>query len=235
MEIDTNASKIKIIGTSHIAKQSLEEIKKAILENKPDYIAVELDSARAFALLQEQRNKISLSQVRHIGLKGYLFAWLGQYVQQKLGKVVGIAPGSDMKTALELAKKYQVPFALVDQPIQTTLKNFSQSLTWKEKFRFAADLCQGLFSPKKQLKKMGLSNFNLNAVPEKEFLDKMMKQLKSRYPSVYQTLVEDRNKYMVKKLVKLMRDHPGKKILAVVGAGHVEGMKELLLKVDVVK
>ena len=31
-----------------------------------------------------------------------------------------------------------------------------------------------------------------------------------------------------------MRKNPEKKILAVVGAGHLEGMKELLNKVDVV-
>ena len=62
----------------------------------------------------------------------------------------------------------------------------------------------------------------------------MMKTLRKRYPTVYKVLVEDRNKYMVKKLVALMRQYPEKKILAIVGAGHKEGMEKLLLKVDVV-
>ncbi len=63
----------------------------------------------------------------------------------------------------------------------------------------------------------------------------MTGHLKKRYPSIHKALITDRNKYMVKKLVKLIRAHPDKKILAVVGAGHEEGMLSLLNKVDIVR
>jgi pheromone shutdown-related protein TraB len=225
---------IELLGTSHIAKQSVQEIKKKILEEKPDLVAVELDTQRAYALFHEGKNKISWAQIRQIGLKGYVFAKGGQYIQQKLGKMVGVAPGSDMKTALTLAKKEKIEIALIDQPIQITLKNFSKALTWREKFRFAGDILKGLVMPKKQIKDLGLTTLDLKSVPEKEIIVKMMAHLKKRFPSIYKTLVEDRNRYMVKQLVKLLRAHPDKKILAVVGAGHLEGMKELLLKVEVV-
>ena len=226
---------LQIIGTSHIAKQSVNEIKKAIQENKPDIVAIELDIGRAAALLQKQRNRISLAEIFQIGVKGYLFAKIGQYVQQKLGKSVGITPGSDMKIAMELARKNKLDVAFIDQPIKITLSNFSKSLTWKEKGRFFLDIFKGLLFPRKQMKKLGLDKFDLSKVPADELIKKMMGQLKERYPSIYKTLVEDRNKYMVQKLVGLMRDKPGKKILAVVGAGHKEGMEKLLLKVDVVR
>ena len=94
---------------------------------------------------------------------------------------------------------------------------------------------KGIFQPKKQIKELGLENFDLSKVPKKELIIKMMGQLKKKYPSLYKTLVSDRNKYMVKNLIKLMRQHPDKKILAIVGAGHKEGMEKLLLKVDVVR
>ena len=82
---------------------------------------------------------------------------------------------------------------------------------------------------------MGLGTFDLHKVPEKALITAMMSQLKKRYPSVYKTLVEDRNKYMVKKLVGLVKTNPEKKILVIVGVGHKEGMEELLGKIDVVK
>ncbi len=226
---------LKIIGTSHIAAQSINEIKAAVKADKPDIIAVELDFQRVSALMSEQKNKVKLSDILKIGVKSYLFVKIGQYVQQKLGQMVGVAPGSEMKTALELARKEKLEIALIDQPIQTTLKNFSKELTWKEKFRFVADILKGIFFKKKQMKELGLENFDLTKVPPEEVIEKMMIPLKTRYPNVFKTLVADRNKYMVKKLIQLLRKNPDKKILVIVGAGHKKGMEELLLKVDVVK
>ncbi|MDO8656596.1 MAG: TraB/GumN family protein [Nanoarchaeota archaeon] len=225
---------IKIVGTSHIAAQSIKEIKSAFSSFKPEIIAVELDIQRAGALMSGEKRSLSFTAITVLGVKGFLFAKIGQYIQQKLGKSVGIIPGSDMKTALELAKEHKLQVAFIDQPLQVTLQNFSKQLTWREKGRFVADIIKGLLFPKKQMREMGLDTLDLRKVPEKEFISTMMKTLQKRYPNVYKTLVEDRNKYMVKKLVQLFRSHPEKRILVVVGAGHKEGMEELLLKVDIV-
>jgi pheromone shutdown-related protein TraB len=225
---------LKIIGTSHIAKQSVNEIKDAIESYQPDIVAVELDINRAKALLDGQKSKVTISEILKIGVKGYLFAKIGQFVQQKLGKMVGMAPGSDMKTAILEAKRNKIKVSLIDQPIRITLKKFSKNLTWKERFRFVWDIIKGLIMPKKQMAQFGLNNFNLSTVPKAKLIEKMMESLQGRYPSIYQSLVEDRNKYMVKKLVKLLQTEPKSKILAVVGAGHKKGMEELLLKIDVV-
>lgn len=226
---------LKIIGTSHIAKQSIEEIKKTIEEFQPEIIAVELDMQRAAALMQKQKTKLSFRDIAKIGVKGYFFVKIGQAIQQKLGKVVGVAPGSEMKTALEIAHAKNLQAALIDQPINITLKNFSKELTWKEKGRFAIELLKGLLFPKKQLKIYGIEEFDLRNVPEQQLIVKIISQLKKQYPSIYKTIIADRDKHMVKQLVKLMRENPEKKIIAVVGAGHKEGMEKLLLKVDIVR
>ncbi len=225
---------VHIIGTSHIAQESINEIKKAFSELKPDVVAVELDAGRAQGLMSGVKARVSLANIAQIGVKGYLFAKIGQIVQQKLGQSIGISPGTEMKTAMELAKKEHLKIALIDQPIQKTLRNFSKELTWKEKFRFLGDVFKGLLFPKRQMRKIGLDHLDLSKVPEGKLITLMMTQLKDRYPSIYKTLVEDRNKYMVKQIIKLLRENPDKKILVVVGAGHKEGMEELLLKVDVV-
>ncbi len=221
---------LKIIGTSHIARQSIEEIQKAVEEFHPDIIAVELDVQRAAALMQQQKTGFSFSDIRNIGVKGYAFVRIGHYVQQKLGKLVGVSPGTEMKTALELARAHKLRIALIDQPINVTLKNFSKELTWREKGRFVWELISGLFAPKKQMKKYGLEKFDLHKVPEQEVIVKIISQMKRYYPSVYKTLIADRNIYMVKQLARLWQENPEKKILAVVGAGHKEDMEKLLQK-----
>ena len=225
---------IKIIGTSHISKQSIEEIRKSIEEDHPDIVAVELDLQRAAALMQKQKRNAGLSELMEVGLRGFLFVKIGQYVQEKLGRIVGVSPGSEMKTAIELANKNNIEIAYIDQPIRITLKNFSRGLRWREKGRFVADLFKGLIFPKKQAREMGLSSFDLSKVPQQEVITKMINQLRKRYPSIYKTLIEDRNRYMVKKLVRLVKDNPDKKILTIVGAGHKEGMEKLLLKFEIV-
>src|SRR3989344_1216406 len=225
---------LKIMGASHIAKQSIEEIKKAVEEFQPDIMAVELDLQRAKALLQQQKNNLSISDITKIGVKGYAFVKIGQYIQQKLGKMVGVAPGAEMKTALEIARRKNLQVAFIDQPIAVTLKNFSKELTWREKGRFAAELLKGLLFPKRQMQSYGLEEFDLRKVPEQQVIVKIISQMKKQYPSIYKTIIADRDRYMVKHLVKLLREHPEKKIMAVVGAGHKEGMEKLLLKIDVI-
>ena len=75
-----------IIGTSHISKDSINEIKSSIENEKPDIVAVELDAQRAMSLLQKEVRKISFLEMTKLGVKGLLFAKIGQYVQQKLGQ-----------------------------------------------------------------------------------------------------------------------------------------------------
>lgn len=213
-----------IIGTSHIAKQSIKEIKQAFNDLKPDILAVELDKRRVYALLSEKQGKPSLYDIRRIGFKGFIFALLGSWISKKLGKIVGVKPGSEMKTALGLAKENQAKVALIDQPIEVTLKRFSTTFSWKEKWNFIVDIVNGLFLRKKD----PLLNFDLNKVPEKKIIRMMIARVKERYPNIYKVLIEERNYFMARKLKKLIAEHPAKKILAVVGAGHEDAILDIL-------
>jgi len=98
-------SNLKIIGSSHISSQSVDEIKKAFSEFKPDIVGVELDKRRVHALLSEEKRGPSFYDIRRIGFKGYLFAVIGSWASKKLGKIVGVEPGTEMKTAVLLAKE----------------------------------------------------------------------------------------------------------------------------------
>ena len=216
--------KLIVIGTSHIAKQSLEEIKQIIEQHRPDIIAIELDIRRFQVLLARKKTKIHLSDIRRVGIKGFLFALIGSYIQKKLGKAVGVAPGSDMLQAIRLAKQHNLPIALIDQDIEITLRRFSQALTWKERLRFAADLFKGVFLRKRELEKYGLSEIDLSKVPPEKLITKLTAQLKKRYPNIYQVLIAERNKVMIQRLRHLLEQNPNKTILAVVGAGHKEAI-----------
>lgn len=212
---------IILIGTSHIAQQSIRQIEQAISEKKPDIIALELDPQRFQALLSNQKSRISILDIKRVGFKGFLFVLIGSFIQKKLGKMVGTDPGAEMLQAIKLAKKNKIPLALIDQNITITLQRFSQTLTWKERFHFVADIFKGIFSRKKQLE-----TFDLTQVPPKELIKKLIKELKQRYPNIYQVLVEERNKIMIRNLSFLSQENPEKNILVIVGAGHEDAIQK---------
>ncbi|MBI5392052.1 TraB/GumN family protein [Candidatus Woesearchaeota archaeon] len=203
-----------LIGTSHISVESVHFVEKTILEEKPSLVALELDSQRFVALRQKKpQRKLTISEIRQIGIKGYLFARFGEFIEHKLGDAVGVSPGSEMLKAAETAGKEQIPITFIDQPIQITLKRLSNGITWKEKFRFVIDLIKGPFQRKKY-------QFDLRKVPEQELIRVLLADVKKRYPNVYRVLVDERNRFMARHLFLAMQHET--KIVAVVGAGHEE-------------
>ena len=217
-----NYKNLVFLGTSHIARQSLDEVKESIEREKPGIIAIELDRARLDALLSKEPRKVSLRIIRKIGLKGFIFSLIGAWAEKKLGNLVGVAPGSEMKQAVKLAKKYNIKIALIDQDIQITLKRFSSSITWKEKWNFLADIVKAFFVRDKELQ------FDLRTVPEKNIIKKLVRKVKERYPNVYKTLIEERNIVLANNIKKLMGAEPDKKILVIIGAGHVDDVIRII-------
>jgi len=221
---------LNIIGTSHIAKQSVDSVKNTILKEKPDIIALELDKNRLYGIMHNQKRKISIADIPKIGFKGFLFSWIGSIIQKKLGDYVGVAPGSEMKTAIRLAKKQKARIALIDQNIETTLKRFSKALTWKEKWNLLVDIFKGVVLRKNELKDLNIEKFDLTKVPSQEVIRKLINKMRERYPNICRVLIDERNKIMARNLSYLMKEHPEKNILAIIGAGHEEEIIELIKK-----
>ena len=205
-----------IIGTSHIAMQSVNEVTKAVNELNPDIIALELDLKRFRRLVSKTKYKIKLSDIRQ---KGFLINIIGSYIERWLGKKVGVMPGAEMKRAIRLAKKKNIRIALIDQDIAITLKKLKENFTLKEKFKLIKTIILSPFFAKK-------FSIDLSKVPEQKLINKLTLQVKREYPSIYKILIEERNEIMVARLIKLMQEN--KKVLAVVGAGHVSGMETIL-------
>ena len=221
-----NYKNLMIIGTSHIAKQSLEDVEKAIEGWKPDIVALELDNRRLYSMFRKP-GKIRLYDIKRIGIKGFIFSLIGAWAEKKLGNMVGVAPGSEMKNAVRLARKNNIKVALIDQDIEITLRRFSKSLTWKEKWNFFADILKAIFSRKDVIE------FDLTKVPSKKVIKKLIEHVKERYPNVYKVLIEERNEVMANNLHKIMSEYPSKRILAIIGAGHEDDILNLIKKPDV--
>jgi len=203
---------LTIIGTSHIAIQSIKEVELNISSKKPDIIAIELDKKRFNALLKKKR-KPSIRDIKKMGVAAFILNAFGALIEKHLAKQVKSTPGAEMKAAIRLAKKYKLKIALIDQDIDITLKKLVKTITLREKLSFFIDLIKSFFSFKKE-------KMDLRKVPSEKTINQMIKEVKKRYPSFYKVLVKDRNSILAQNLYKLITQYPDKKITAVVGAGH---------------
>lgn len=213
---------IVFVGTSHVSKDSLVEVKKTILKEKPNMVAIELDRDRFMTIIHKKKKGSILKAIKQIGVKGYIFGLLGAWLEKKISKVTGSSPGAEMKQAIIIARQENIPIALIDKDIKLTLKGISQNITWKEKMRFAKEFLKVLFMKKKQ------KSFDISKVPSEKIITELSQQLKIHYPSLHKVLITDRDNHMSKGLYKIARDNT--KVVAVVGAGHISGITGVLKK-----
>lgn len=214
---------LQIIGSSHIAKQSIHEIHKKILTEKPEIVCVELDRTRFLSLFKEQR-KASLKDLK-VGGFGAIFMWVGRWLQKKLGEKVGIMPGADMKTAVISAKKIKAKLFLIDLPINQTLFKLSKEVSFWEKAKLVLYI---IFSPLSKKNRQKVKDIDLTKVPAQKVIEDLISEMREKFPGIFKVLLDDRNQHMAKALKKIAENHPDKQIIAVVGAGHEKGLKKLL-------
>ncbi len=219
---------LTIIGTSHIAKQSMEEVEAAIKKEKPSIVALELDKKRFYAITHDAKRRLRLGDIKRVGIKGFLFNVLGAWAENKLGKYVGVKPGAEMLKAIKLARETKARIALIDQDIEVTLAKVSKSFGWREKLNLVKDIIRGILFRKREFRKLGITELDLTKVPSKSLIKKLTSKFKADYPSLYRVLVEERNNVMAGNLRRIMDEHPDDRIVAIVGAGHEEEMIEII-------
>jgi pheromone shutdown-related protein TraB len=213
---------LTIVGTSHIAKQSLIEVEETIKTENPIYVALELDKDRFTSLLSGERKEIGVGIIKDIGVGGYVLLKIGHYIETKLGASIGSELGGEMMKAADLASKNGYNVALIDQDIRKTLKNFSANFGFKEKILVVWDLIKGFIIREK-------IEIDLSKVPSSELIMILLERVKRRYPGLYKALVQDRNVYMARRLLRLMDNGS---VVAVVGAGHVEGILDEIKRME---
>ena len=228
MTITLNGKEIKLIGTAHVSKESIEEVKNIINEEKPDMVCVELDEGRYNAITQNNHwEKLNLSEVFREG-KGFLVIAnlvLASF-QRRLGNELGVKPGEEMKVAVETARERGLPHSLCDREVHTTLRRAWARCGLWSKAKLLASLMASAFSTEK------LSEQEIENLKNSNELDGMMGELAGYLPSVKETLIDERDRYLASKIWTSVPPGENKRIAAVIGAGHMKGIAAHLEKLS---
>jgi pheromone shutdown-related protein TraB len=214
-----------LVGTAHVSKASVEEVEEAIKEHEPDVVAVELDEKR-FEVLTNKK-KWEETPVTDMIRGGKAFFFLAQVflasIQRRLGKEFGAEPGSEMLAAINCAKEREITVELVDRDITITLRKAWRTMGIREKFRLFWEFSKAMvgYSDEEEI--------DLEEIMNEDAITMMIEELSKIAPSVTEILVFERDAFIAKKLAELSKE---KKVVAVVGAGHVKGIQDNLAAID---
>tara|TARA_Y100001980_G_C14550890_1_gene333740 strand:- start:1750 stop:2901 length:1152 start_codon:yes stop_codon:yes gene_type:complete len=217
--IDVNPN-LRLLGTAHISTKSVEAVKQQIEDYKPDVVAVELCKSRYDSLITGRRlDKEGLLKVIKEGKAPLvLLQSLLAAEQRKLGLDEGQQPGAELLEAVNLAEALGLQVELIDRDIQVTLRRAWRKMKFREKFKI-------LFSM------LGEEDDDVEVdldeiLESRDILTDLMNELKEFSPGAGEVLIDERDEYLAQNILNI---DANKKILAVVGAGHLSGIERCLV------
>ena len=211
---------IVLIGTAHISQVSKDLVRATIEAEAPDTVCVELDEGRLKSIKEPDRwKKTDLKQVIKNKQLGTLIAnlVLGSY-QKRMGAQTGVKPGSELKEAVDCAEGRGAELVLADRDIKITLRRTWACTPWYRKLSLLGGLFASIFD------KTEVSEEDLAKIKEQDALSAMMQDFGKSFPEVKQVLIDERDQFLASKI----KNAPGKKIVAVVGAGHMNGIAKII-------
>ena len=215
-----NEREFILIGTAHISQESINEVKQYIEEEKPDCVAIELDDGRYDSLKNPESWK-NLDIIKVLKEKrGWVLLAnlvLGSF-QKRMGADVGVKPGEEMKAAADKCEELGIKTAMVDRPIQTTLRRAWAKNSFWGKCKLLGVLMSSLFEDE------DISSEDIEKLKNTNEMDQMMGELADYLPGVKTVLIDERDQYLASSIWKT----EGKKVIAVLGAGHLPGVEKHL-------
>jgi len=200
---------IKLIGTNHL--MSKEEIINLIEVENPEVIGVELCQTRfdLMVLPLIENREIETKQEKDTTLIGKI----SNVIKEKAEKE-NITYGSDMFNSCIYAKENNLPLEFVDLDIMK-VKELMEKIPQEEQQGFMNEL-------------VAFQNLSLKESAENINEEEVLNKLKLKYPIAYEFLITVRELVIVKNILKLERKYPNKKILVVLGKGHIKSIEEEL-------
>ena len=211
---------ILLIGTAHVSRHSAQLVEDTILEQNPDTVCLELCATR-LASLQDADRWRNMDIVKVIKQKKALMLFMNLLLasfQKKIADKFDIKPGQEMINAIESAKKTDALIVPADREIQITLSRVWRGMGFWEKTKLMMSIVFSFGESD------GIQEEDIERMKQEDILQTLLADVKEAHPIIEKALIDERDQY----LAQSIRSAPGEKIVAVVGAAHVPGIKRYM-------
>jgi pheromone shutdown-related protein TraB len=209
---------ILLLGTAHVSKESVRLVSNVIESEKPDTVCVELCESRFQSIRQKDRwldkdiIKVIKEKKSFLLLSNLLLASF----QKRIAEKFDIKPGEEMIKAIDAGEAAGSEIHLADRDIRITLTRTWRVMGWWDKIKL-------LFQVILSLGKIDeVSEEDIEKMKQEDVLQTILVDVGKSLPALKDILIDERDRYLTHKI----RTAPGNKIVAVVGAGHVPGIKK---------
>jgi len=220
--LNLDGKELILIGTAHVSKNSAEQVKAVIESERPDSVCVELDKKRYQTI--KDGNKWKDADIFKIIKEKKATLLLVNLVlssfQKRIAKQFGINAGQEMIQGIESAQEIGANLVLADRDIQITFSRIWQSVGFWGKIKLMTEIFYSIFSNE------SITEEELEKLKSQDMLNSILNEFTKSFPKLKIPLVDERDQYLAQKI----KDAPGQKIVAVLGAAHVPGIKEELRK-----
>ncbi len=207
-----------LIATAHVSRQSAEQVKEVIESERPDSVCVELDEQRYQNIKEgskwQETDIFKIIKAKKATL--LLVNLLLSSFQKRIAKQFGINPGQEMIQGIKSAEEIGATLVLADRNIQITFSRIWNNVGFWGKFKLLMEIILSIFSDET------ITEEEMEKLKSQDMLDSILADFTKSFPRLKVPLVDERDQYLAQKI----REAPGQKIVAVLGAAHVPGIKE---------
>lgn len=207
---------IILVGTAHVSRRSAEQVKAIIEAEQPDSVCVELDDQRYQSIISGSKWK-ETDIFKIIKDKKATFLLINLLIasfQKRIAKQFGVTPGAEMLQGIHSAKDAGAQLVLADRNIQVTFSRVWHGLGFKGKAQLILQIFMSLFEG------ADISEEELEKLKSKDTLNAMLSEFTDAFPQLKIPLIDERDQYLSQKI----KEAPGNKVVAVLGAAHVPGI-----------
>ena len=221
-QLHVDGKEVFLVGTAHVSKESVDDVRKTIEGIRPDSVCVELCHARFKTMVEKAAwEKMNIFRVIREKRAIFLFAQLMlSAFYHRLGDKLGIEPGAEMLEGIRGAAQINAELVLADRDIDITLKRVWGSLNFWYKMKMMFHFLYALFDNEK------IDEETIEKMKNSDQLENMMESFAQSYPQVKEKLLDERDVYLAQKIKKAS----GNTVVAVVGAGHIPGITDHIQK-----
>lgn len=205
-----------LIGTAHVSRQSVEQVKEVIERERPDSVCVELDEQRYQAIMEGNKWK-ETDIFKIIKSKKTTFLLINLVIssfQKRIAKQFGIQAGQEMIQGIESAKEVGAQLVLADRNIQVTFSRIWHSVGFWGKIKLISQIIMSIFDDTE------MTEEDLEQMKSEDMLHSVLHEFTESFPRLKKPLVDERDQYLAQKI----KEAPGNKVVAVLGAAHVPGV-----------
>ena len=209
---------IILLGTAHVSKESAQQVVDVISSEKPDTVCVELCESR-FQSIRHKEKWMETDIIQVIKDKK-AFLLLSNLIlasfQRRIADKLDIVPGQEMIRAIESAEAVDASIHLADREIRVTLSRVWGAMGFWSKIKLLFQLLMSLGEVS------DIEEEDIEKMKQEDVLETLLSEIGKSLPALREILIDERDVYLSEKI----KTAPGEKIVAVVGAGHVPGIKK---------